>query len=201
MKLQELCKAYRNGNRWYIYDGSREAVSTCRTGLFAELGIPVIDDVPNGNHWELWREISFRILGTEPFSLNAVVDDSADELHNVSAADIITIGKCISKTYPVLLGEVSLKSHVQRSISVSKPPKRCDIPLVNALAGDFIGHPCVLNRPLTHVAKFRTSGRSSKDRSLKYSSSWATASVISRFSPYISCIFSRKVFVSSIPTK
>ena len=99
MKLHDLCKSYRNGNKWYIFDGSQEAVSTCRTGLFHQLGIPVVDDMPNGNHWELWREISFRVLGSEPFRITDVVNDTSDDIHNVTAEDMITIGKCIAKTH------------------------------------------------------------------------------------------------------
>jgi len=99
MNLHELCKALRKGKQWYIFDGSREAVSSCRTGLFAELGIPVTNNVPNGNHWELYREISFRVIGSEPFEVSDIINDASDELHNVTADDIITIGKCIKKTY------------------------------------------------------------------------------------------------------
>jgi len=103
MNLHELCDAYRNGKKWYIYTGSQEAVSTCRTGLFAEVDIPVTDNVENGNHWELYREISFRVMGSDPFHLSDFVDDANDDLHNVSAEDLITIGKCISKAWQMYL--------------------------------------------------------------------------------------------------
>lgn len=112
MNLHELCESLRNGKKWYIFfdkysaspmddllhfTGSQEAVSTCRTGLFAEVSMPVTDNVPNGNHWELYREISFRVIGSEPFRLTDYIDDSNNELHNITADDLITIGKCVAK--------------------------------------------------------------------------------------------------------
>jgi len=97
MNLHELCEAYRNKKRWYIETGSQEAVSTCRTGLFTELGIPITNNIPNGNHWELYREISFRVMEREPFLPVAPVEDSTNELHSATAEDMVTIGKCIAK--------------------------------------------------------------------------------------------------------
>lgn len=99
MNLHDLCEAFRKGNKWYAFDGSQEVVSTCRTGLFAQLGIPVTDNLPNGNHWELYREISFRVIGSVPFRLTYYVNDPSDDLHNVTADDMIIIGKCIAKVH------------------------------------------------------------------------------------------------------
>lgn len=94
MELKELCQAYRNGHRWYIFDGSQEVTDKTRAGVFAYLGIKPVDDVPNGNCWQLVREIAFRLTGSEPIDQRCSIEHLS-ELEDCTVGDLIVISHAI----------------------------------------------------------------------------------------------------------
>ena len=101
MKLTELCQAFRNGDRWYIFDGSQEVTGFTRNAANAELAEPLgkeeLDNVPNGVCWQLFRQISFQVMGSEPMRLTDFLDNASDDILQCRGQDIITIAECLKK--------------------------------------------------------------------------------------------------------
>ena len=95
MKLNELCEAYRNSNRWYAFDGSSWGVGTTRARALAEVHVtPGEDPVPNGQCWQLSREIVFRLTGSDPID-SSVPIQNLEELADCTVGDLLVIARCV----------------------------------------------------------------------------------------------------------
>lgn len=88
--MHEACEAYRNGLKWA---GQCGGITYAHFRKSAHLEYDAPDSAGN-NFWELYREISFRAIGSEPFNLNTATVDE-ENLAGVTAEDMLTIAACI----------------------------------------------------------------------------------------------------------
>lgn len=91
--LHDLCVAYRAGHRWAHLDSggrcwtSRTKREVCEYNPDPRAGEEVR---------ELYREISFRVVGMDPFRLDAIIVPE-DKFDTLTAEDWLTCAACIRK--------------------------------------------------------------------------------------------------------
>ena len=95
--LHEACQAYRDGYRW--------AGSNCGGLTYAHYyksaeNLYSKEDKACENFWQLYRQISFMVVGTEPFDLRSKIDTVPEnKFEGLTVLDMITIATCINCTF------------------------------------------------------------------------------------------------------
>ena len=94
--LHDACQAYREGLKWAGLDcGGLTYAHTSKNDskLYSK------EDRAGENFWELYRQISFMVMGAEPFAMTSKIDNTVpeDKFEDVTAEDMLTIAACIKR--------------------------------------------------------------------------------------------------------
>lgn len=94
--IHDACEAFRAGFKWA---GSNSSGITYAHSGKGDGKLYSKEDSAGENFWELYRQISFMALGSEPFNLHTTFLDTVPDgkFDYVTAEDLITIAACIKR--------------------------------------------------------------------------------------------------------
>lgn len=92
--MHELCEAYRDGYKWYGFDG----FAICHAHKYkSAINDYDLSDSKGEIFWQLEREICFRVYGSYPFRPDTPAAELETHLDRLTAQDMITIGQATSR--------------------------------------------------------------------------------------------------------
>jgi hypothetical protein len=94
--IHDACEAFRAGFKW---SGSTSGGITYAHNYKRDGDLYSKEASVGENFWELYRQISFMALGSEPFNLHTTCLDTVPDgkFDCVTAEDLITIAACIKR--------------------------------------------------------------------------------------------------------